>query len=246
MGSKGWASIFVLLLSVVTVATATATPGKTLRVYGPGGPHGVLEECAELFTRRYDIQVAIIKAKPQDLDRRIRLDGDLYYGGAECMLEEFAQRNPGVLDLATVERLAPRRVGVIVRKGNPLGIQGVEDLNRAGIEVLEVKLENMSRLYRSPATPDYNVRRMVYTGRQGLDTWLSQAQVDAWVTYKSWHVRLDEADADFIEIPCDDTGLRYTPIALTQHTHQRREAKLFIEFLKSAEARQVFQKYGWE
>jgi accessory colonization factor AcfC len=247
MKGKGLGLLIAGLLSLLAVATATAAaPAMTLRVYGPGGPHLVLEECAELFQEKYGIKVAIIKAKPQELERRIRADGDLYYGGAECMLEEFVRRNPDVIDLSTVARLAPRRVGVIVRKGNPRQIQGVEDLNREGIEVLEVKLENMSRLYRSPAAPGHNIRRLVYTGRQGIDTWLAQGQVDAWITYKSWHVLLDEAAADFIDIPCDDTGLRFTPIALTQRTPHRQQARQFIDFLQSAEARQIFQKHGWE
>lgn len=69
-------------------------------------------------------------------------------------------------------------------------------------------------------------------------------ELDAWVTYKSWHVGLEE-ETDFIEIP-GAHALRYTPVALTTRTPHRREARQFIAFLKSPEARSIFVAHGWE
>ncbi len=77
---------------------------KVLRVYGPGGPHHVLQECADLFLERSGVDVAIIKALPYDLKRKLPEDGDIYYGGAEYMLEEFDRQNPGILDVSTTEK----------------------------------------------------------------------------------------------------------------------------------------------
>lgn len=233
-----------VLLLATTVAANVDSSSEVLRVYGPGGPHRVLEECAELFSERHGVDVVVSKALPHDLDEKVRADGDIYYGGAQCMLEEFDQRNPGVLDMGSVEQLHPREVGIIVRKGNPLAIQGLECLTKDGVGLLDVKLENMRHLHGAFAENPQNLKSLVYTGRQGLSVWRENRDVDAWITYKSWYIKLDQ-DAEFIEIP-DEYALRATPLVLTRHTQQQREAMNFIEFLKSEEAYQIFQKHGWD
>jgi accessory colonization factor AcfC len=227
------------------MATAsTDMSNKVLRVYGPGGPHHVLQECADLFHKRSGVEVAVIKALPHDLKRKLHEDGDIYYGGAEYMLEEFDRQNPGVLDVSTTEQLHARRIGIIVRKGNPLNIYGVDALIRKEVDLLDVKLERMRHFYGDPSGGLGNVNRLEYTGRQGLLAWTSSPNLDAWVTYKSWHTLISE-DADFIEIP-GNKALRYTPVALTHRTLYRQEAMAFINFLKSDEARLIFAKHGWE
>ena len=243
MSLKFWLVIGCLLLQVTTVGASTNASSKVLRVYGPGGPHHVIEECAKLFTEKHGVSIAVIKAFPHDLEKKLREDGDIYYGGAEYMLEDFARSNPGVLDLTSRENLHPRRIGVLVRKGNPLDIMGTECLSEAGVEILDVKLENMREFHGKSSGLSSNIRRFEYTGQQGASAWLSTPEIDAWVTYKTWHLFLEE-NSDFIEIS-GAAGLRFTPIALTQQTPHRQAATKFISFLKSEEARQIFEEHGW-
>jgi len=232
-------------LLLVTSAFASSTPDKpTLRVYGPGGPHHVLEECASLFEARHGIDVEVIKAFPHTLAQKLPEDGDIYYGGAEYMLEEFHQENPGVLDIDTTEKLHPRRIGIIVRKGNPLGIRGLDDLKRDGVHLLDVHLEKMRGFHDLPHNGIGKILSFEFTGQQGFKAWHSKPELDAWVTYRSWY-RLMQQDAEFIEIP-GERALRYIPIALTERTEQPQKAKAFIDFLKSDEARQVFVEHGWD
>lgn len=243
MSFKRLVLISGLLLAVATGA-AGETSSKVLRAYGPGGPHHVLEECAELFKARHGVEVDIIRVLPHELERRLPEDGDLYFGGAEYMLEEFDRRNPGIIDLGTVARLHPRRIGIIVRKGNPLDIQGLEDLQQEGVDLLDVKLENMRHFHLESDNGHGNIRRFEYTGQRGVAAWRSAPELDAWITYRSWHATLGD-QADFIEIPGDE-GLRYTPMALTHRTPHRAAAAAFISFLKSDEARRIFIEHGWD
>jgi len=244
MSKMCWGLVGGVLLLAATAGASTENPPKTLRVYGPGGPHHVLEECADLFQEKHGVNVVVIKALPHDLVEKLGEDGDIYYGGAEYMLEEFNRRNPEVLDMTSVEKLHPRRIGIVVRKGNPLAIRGIEDLKREEVDLLDVKLENMRQLHGALPGKSGDIRRFVYTGQEGVGAWLSTPEIDAWVTYKSWHVSL-EADSDFIEIP-GDHALRFTPVALTHRTPHRQEAMHFITFLKSEAARRIFQEHGWD
>ncbi len=240
----GWVVLAGFLPNPAAYASSTAGPAKVLRAYSPGGPHHVLQECADLFRETHGVTVEIIKASPQEMNRMVHLDGDLYFGGAEYMLEDFARRNPGVLDLLSLEMLHPRRIGIVVRKGNPLGIKGVECLQRDDVDLLAVKLENMSEFHALPHGRKVDVDHMAYTGQDGVDAWRARPELDAWVTYESWHVWLEE-ESEFIEFPCNH-ALRFTPVALTKRTPHRETAKQFIGFLKTPEIRQKFQEHGWE
>lgn len=239
-----WVLIGGFLLYAVTATASPAIQGNKLRVYGPGGPHHVLQECADRFEVKHGIDVEIVKALPHDLGQKLCSDGDIYYGGAEYMLEEFNLLNPGILDMTSVEMLHPRRIGIIVRNGNIHNIQQVEDLALNDVALLDVKLENMRQFHGTEEGQPSRISHFVYTGQQGLDAWKSSPEIDAWVTYKSWHVKLGD-DSEFIELT-DDAALRYTPVALTQRTTNRHEAMLFLSFLKSAEAREIFLKHGWD
>ena len=243
MAGKGWLIGFVLLLQAVSAGASMDESPRMLRVYGPGGPHHVIAECAELFKERHGTDVAVIKALPHELERRLHEDGDLYYGGAEYMLVDLVDRHPELLDLSTAEYLHPRRIGVIVRKGNPHGIQSFSDLSGDSIDLLDVKLEQMRKFHGDGPGPSSNIRSFVFTGQQGVTAWLTTPEIDAWVTYRSWHLWLEQA-ADFVAIP-GPAGLRYTPMALTRKTPNRDEAIKFLTFLKSRDARQIFEKHGW-
>ena len=235
--------LLFLLVSPWIFPTNADSSEKILRVYGPGGPHRAIVECAKLFMERHDILVEVIRALPHDLETRLPQDGDIYYGGAEYMLDDFNRMNPGILNMTTLETLMPRQIGIIVRKGNPLNIRGIADLSREDVDLLDVKLENMRHFYNNPGNTLQNVARLEYTGRQGALAWNASPEIDAWVTYKTWYVSLAQ-DSEFIEISTDDAK-RHLPIVLTGRTHHQQEAMAFISFLKSDAAAGILQKHGW-
>lgn len=239
-----WVLFAGLFLLAATVGAAEKAVNTVLRAYGPGGPHHVLLECAELFRKKHGVAVAVIKASPAELDEKVGEDGDIYIGGAEYMLDDFVRENPGVLDTDTVENLYQRRIGVVVRKGNPLNIRGSACLQREDVDLLVARLENMTPFHAPRRGLLGNVRRLVHSGQEGVDAWRSSPELDAWVTYKSWHVWLEE-ESDFVEIS-GDRALRFTPVALTRRTPHREAASQFITFLKSPEARRIFVEHGWE
>jgi accessory colonization factor AcfC len=135
-------------------------------------------------------------------------------------------------------------VGIIVRKGNPRGIRGLEDLHREGVRVMMATLERVAEFHDEPAAGDRTPHAFAYTGDDALRAWRSDPSIDAWITYKSWHAML-AAESEFIEIPRDE-ALRETVIAITARTPRREAAEKFIAFLRTPAAQRIFREHGWE
>jgi accessory colonization factor AcfC len=218
--------------------------GPLLLVYGPGGPYLPMRECAEVFSREFSIPVQVMKGQPDQIAGRVATDGDVYYGGAPYMMEDFIRDYPGVVDAATVRQLFPRRIGIIVRRGNPKGIRGTADLSRTGVSILDVGLENMETFRGDAPGGTKNVGLHVTSGEEGFAAWTAHPGLDAWVTYRSWFVRLMDGE-EFVSID-GPGGLRGTPVALTCRTAYPVEARAFLDFLRTDTARRIFQKHGWE
>jgi accessory colonization factor AcfC len=218
--------------------------GPPLAVYGPGGPYEPVRACAENFSREFGIPVTVVKGQPEAIAQRVATDGDVYYGGAPYMMDDFIRAHPGVVDASTVRELFSRRVGIIVRRDNPKGIRGVADLSRPGGAVLDVALENMEALRGDPPGGGADVGRRVVSGEEGFAAWEGDPGLDAWVTYRSWFVRMTHGE-EFLPIAGPD-ALRATPVALTRRTQRRADAMAFVDYLATDAAHRVFQEYGWE
>ena len=217
---------------------------KTIHVYGPGGPYKAMKECAEAFTKQQNIRVDIVKGTPDEWIGRARQDADLVYGGAEYMLEDYNRDYPGLIEMSTAEPLYVRQIGIIVRKGNPKQIELLEGLTQKHIRILNVELEKMEEYQDKLPGIRENIYCSVVTGEEGIAMWQSATGLDAWITYRTWHMQLSET-TDFIPLT-GRSAYRAAPIAFTAQPKMRDDASLFIRFLKSEEARLIFKNWGWE
>lgn len=224
----------------------TAPPGGTeLRVLGPGGPYEAVRECCASFEERTKIRVLVRKGRPDLLAEEARASGDVLYSGAESMMEEFERSFPGIVDHPSIRCPCRRRIGILVRPGNPRGIRGLSSLAADGVGLLAVELEGMEGFFGLFAGIPANIRRRVVTGEEGFEAWRSGPALDAWVTYRSWFVRLEDG-TQFVEM--EDVAGRYrgTPLALTQTTRKPVQAGALLDFLSGEAARAIFRKWGWE
>jgi accessory colonization factor AcfC len=230
---------------ICLLAQSVSAGSAVLRIYGPGGPYRVMQECAELFSRRSSIEVVVTKGVPESWIKDARVNADLIYGGAEYMLVECDKKYPGLIDMATIRKLYPRQIGIIVRRGNPKKILTLSDLGREGIKILDVQLEEMEIFQERALHGRGNIARSVVTGEDGRAAWLAAPELDAWITYRSWH-RTMPSESEFIPITGTAEASRFTPVALAIRSTQRKTAEAFIRFLETDEAHKVFMKHGWE
>jgi accessory colonization factor AcfC len=241
-------AILTFLTILPTVQESSASNGsekniKKIYVFGPGGPYKPMKECSDIYSKKNGIKVEVVSGKP---DTWMNKTADLIYGGAPYMLTDFSKEHPNSIDSKSICNLYERQVGIIVRKGNPKKIITLKDLGKKDIKLLDVTLESMGEFQSQDPAIKNNIYTTVESGKEGVEAWKTKPELDAWVTYKSWHVIMNK-EYKFIPLLVDKKSVfRSTPIAVTTWTKNKDMAMGFIKFLKSKEAHAVFQKYGWK
>lgn len=234
-----------------TASIAQDPAKRVLMVYGPGGPFGPMNELAQKFAQAKGVEVKVVAGPEGNWLTQAKADADLYFGGAEYMLIDFDQRNPGLVDGSTRTSLYSRALGVLVRKGNPLGIKTVEDLAKDGVKLLDVNGAGQVGAWEDLAGPDLipairkNIAVSVRNTADGIKAWNSNPDLNAWIIYESWHYRLKDV-TDLVQLPEHQKLYRGIPIAIAKTTDQRELAQQFIDYLKSDEGHDVFKKWGWK
>lgn len=248
-------SIIVLVLLVMGLPAAAqqkAANARVLNVYGPGGPLGPMQECAEMFSRAHGVQVKVTAGPEDKWINQAQQDADIIFGGAEYMLTQFVQKHPGLVDEKTRTELYIRAAGILVRKGNPKNIRTLSDLTRKGVAIVDVNGAGQLGLWEDLAGArglipgiQQNIALSVTTSAEAIEKWKSMPELDAWITYESWHHRLKET-TDLVRLPASERLYRGTPIAITTITGDRKLAQQFVAFLLSPQGHTVFQKWGWK
>lgn len=223
-----------------------------VKVYGPGGPLGPMKELAEQFTKETGIKVEVIGGPEEKWIGQAKKDADIIFGGSEYMLTTFMIHHPDILDEKTRTELYARPAGILVRKGNPKNIQSIEDLTKKGVKIIDVSGAGQLGLWEDLAgrkglipSIEENIATSVKTSAEAIDLWKASSKYDAWITYESWHYRLSDV-TDLVELPEQDKLYRGTPISMTKRSDNKKEAKLFIQYLKTDKSHRVFQKWGWK
>lgn len=224
----------------------------TLFIYGPGGPQAPMEECANLFSKKFSIPVKLTAGPETKWIADAKQNADIIFGGAEYMLTQFAMQHPGMIDSTTRKELYKRAAGILVRPGNPKKIQFVKDLAKPGIRILDVNgagqlgmWEDIAGKQDLIAAIQKNIVHSVANTAQAIEKWKNDNSYDAWIIFASWHYRLKDVTM-LVKIPVSQTVYRGTPVAATTITNQKADALQFIQFLQTGTAHKIFQKWGWE
>jgi len=95
--------------------------------------------------------------------------------------------------------------------------------------------------------PDFQKRIMVSvsSSAEAIERWKTTPNLDAWITFESWHYRLEDV-TDLVRLPKEERIYRGTPVVATHFYKNKETARLFIDFLKTDQCHAVFQKWGWE
>lgn len=245
-------TILRLAALVLPWATQMIAQEAALKVYGPGGPQGPMQECAEMLGQERGVKVEIIAGPEKKWIEQAKMQADVFFGGAEYMLTQFMEKNPDLENNASRTELYPRAAGILVRPGNPKNIRTLADLARDGVRLVDVTgagqlglWEDLAGRHGLIAGIQRNIAVSVPTSAEAIEKWKAQPELDAWITYESWHYRLKET-TELVRLPAADKLYRGTPIALARQSKQPKLAAEFIAYLKSDVGHGVFRKWGWK
>jgi accessory colonization factor AcfC len=231
---------------------ASPAPVPELRVYGPGGPLTPVRGCGERFAKARGVRVTVDGGPEERWWARAETDADVVFSGAEYMLTELERRRPGFLDPATRRSLWVRPAAILVRRGNPRRIGGLADLARPGVRLLDVNGAGQLGLWEDLAgrlglIPQIqrNIAVSTPSTSEAIAAWRNQPDLDAWITFASWHDRLRD-EADLVELPEAERLYRGTPVAVTRRSERRDLALAFVEYLAGEECHGVFRQSGWK
>ncbi len=241
--------VFFLLLFIFSPAQI-----DTVFVYGPGGPAPAIKEIASHYNKKAASFVKVTAGPTPQWKNQAMQNAHVIYSGSEHMMTDFAQMmTQNALQMRTVYPLYKRQLGLLVRPGNPKKIKNIQDLAQPGLKIMVVQGSGLTGAWEDmlshlPMKSFRAVRANItdFAANSGLaeKEW-ANGNADVWITWNIWQTRNRDA-ADFVHLPKRHRIYRDTGAALTEQGADHAAAKQFYEYLKSAEAKAVFLKWGWE
>ncbi|NLM30528.1 MAG: molybdate ABC transporter substrate-binding protein [Methanomicrobiales archaeon] len=250
-------ALFVAATAAFTcgcTGTTADTPGVSdetkpeLLVYCGAGMREPMDEIAEVFEEQTGISINYIFGGSNTLLTQMKLTqmGDVYMPGATAYFD--AARDLGLVD---EEHLVVYHVPVIaVPKGNPAGIESLQDLAKPGVRVafgdnpataigpLTDKLLEKNNLFEAV---EENVVTRTATVNELL-VYISMEQADAGIIWEDLYV---PEKMDLIYIPNAENLVKIVPIGTLVASEHRLEAEEFTAFVASEEGKAIFVQHGF-
>ena len=243
------------LLVTLSLAACSLSTLAAVQVYGPGGPAPAMQEAAKQFQKNTNIQVNVTAGPTPKWAEQAKQNADVIYSGSEAMMSDFENTFASQIVKDSIEPLYLRAAAIVVRPGNPKNIKGFKDLARNNHKVLVTHGAGQVGLWEDIAGRSGDIQLLKgvrkniasYAANTAVakETWTKDSSYDAWVVYNIWSVANPEL-GQLVAIEPELVIYRDTGVALTQQGVANKEAAQFVQFLKSNQAKAIFQKYGWK
>lgn len=244
-------------LAAFTCLSATSAPAHpVINVYGPGGPAPAMKEAAQAFGDAHQVQVHVVAGPTPQWADKAKGDAHVVFSGAEHMMSDFAKALPGAFELKDVQPLYLRPVAMLVRPGNPKGIQSFRDVLAPGVKVMAVAGAGQTGLWEDVAGRTGEIR-VVQALRKNLllpeaansaearKRWVEQKDIDVWLIWNIWQVSNPDL-AQLVEMDEPFRIYRDTGVVLTQQGKAQPQAQAFVDYLQSPAGQAIFAKWGWK
>ncbi|MGT3282391.1 substrate-binding domain-containing protein [Yersinia enterocolitica] len=228
-----------------------------INLYGPGGPHTALQDAAKLYTQKTGVPVTVNYGPQAKWNEDAKKNADILFGASEQSALAIVRDHGNRFNEKDIEPLYLRKSILLVKKGNPKNIRGIEDLTRPGIGIIVNDGGGTSNTSGTGVWEDIagrkgnietvaGIRKNIIlfapnsgTARKALE---SQDGADVWITWADWAAS-NPGIGDVVEISPDYAIWRDMNIAVRKDAD--RETRQFAEWLHSDEAAPAFVKYGW-
>ncbi len=177
--------------------------------------------------------------------------GDLFMPGAEFYVEKAIEK--GLIERETVRTVAYFIPVLFVQKGNPKSILTLADLKKSGIRVgigdersAAVGQVTLNILKKNGIAFEDVARNVVYKSGSvdELGVAIQMKTVDVVVLWDV-NARYFKQHGEIIQIPPEQNVPALIPVAILKSARYPQEAKEFIEFVISPDAKQILVDHGF-
>ena len=226
-----------------------------VRLYGAGGPDTAFKKVAEVFTKETGINVVITGGPEPTWTKEAQADADILWGTAEeditALLETYKDFAWG-----DVTPIYMRPAIIAVKKGNPKGIRGFDDLLKPGVKIVVTEGAGVANTSGTGTWEDVagragrldDVKRfrtnIVGFGKGSGPSYkmFVEKDADAWITWPDWPITHPD-QAEIVKLSPSRTIWRDVNVVLARDADP--QAKQFLDFLNSDRGAAIMKTEGW-
>jgi molybdate transport system substrate-binding protein len=224
---------------------------KSLLLYCGAGIRPPVEELAEAFTIEHGVKVVVDYAGSEVLLSKIRLSrkGDLYLPGDRHYVDQAAEEGM----IASRERICFFVPTILVRKGNPKRIRGLEDLTRTGLRIglgdpaacaigrKTRKIFDKNRIAWEAVEANLAFQSLTVNE---LGMQIQAGSLDAVIVWDAI-ARYYEKYGEEVRIPVERNIISTVELGILSFSGNSEAAKVFMDFTLSMRGRGIFEKHGY-
>jgi molybdate transport system substrate-binding protein len=222
-----------------------------LQLYCGAGIRPPVAELVETFAQEHTVKIITDYAGSEVLLAKLKLAraGDLYLPGDKHYIDQAAQENM-ILDRRPACYFVP---AILVQKGNPKQIKGLQDLLRADVKVglgdpkacaIGRKTQRLLAQNNIPwETLQAKLAFQSLTVNE-LGLQIKAGALDAVIVWDAI-ARYYELEAQEVTIPVEDNVISTVDIGVLSFTQQRDLAQAFVAFVTSPRGQDIFKRHHY-
>jgi accessory colonization factor AcfC len=226
-----------------------------VKLYGAGGPDTAFKKVAEVFQAETGTRVEITAGPEPTWSKKAQADADILWGTAEeditALLETYED-----FTWDNVNPIYIRPAIIAVKKGNPKGINGFEDLLKDGMRIVVTEGAGVANTSGTGVWEDVagregrleDIKRfrknIVGFGKGSGPSFklFVDKNADAWITWPDWPITHSDI-AEIVELSNQRKIWRDVNVVLAPDADP--QAKQFIDFLVSDRGAAIMKTEGW-
>ncbi len=224
---------------------------KELLLYCAAGIRPAVAQTVETFSREHGVKIVTNYAGSETLLSTIRLarSGDLYMPGDKHYVEQARQEGM-ILSQRSVCYWVPT---ILVQKGNPKNITGLEDLLQRGLKlglgdanVCAIGRTTKELLAKNNIAWDEVEKNLKFQSLtvNELGMQIQAKSLDAVIVWDAMAQYYSDY-GDQVPIAREKNVLSTVDVGVLKFTEHRKLAEKFVDFLVSEQSRDIFEKHNY-
>jgi len=219
-------------------------PPAEIKVFAAASLTAAFGKLGEQFTAAHPgTKVVFNFAGSQALATQIRqgAPADVFAAADTRNMDKVADQ------VSNPQSFASNLLQIIVAKGNPKGIRGLEDLARKDLKVVLAAPEVPAGRYSKEALDKAGVTVRPVSLEDNVKAAVSKVslgEADAGIVYVT-DVTAGGDKVEGVDIPVEQNVAATYPIALVKASRYQEQAQQFIDLVRSPEGQQVLEGYGF-